>query len=207
MLPVMALWLVDTLALFRHAEPVGEPVQRKTYAEYLAAERDATIKHEFVDGQIVAMAGGTPEHARLAANVVAALVSALRGRRCGVFSSDLRVHIPATGRSTYPDVTVVCDEKQTADIDEDAIINPVVIVEILSPTTEASDRGEKFAHYRRLEALQEYVLVSQDQPRVEVYRREGDVWAPRDYGPGQAVALASLDVQLATGDIYADPLA
>jgi Uma2 family endonuclease len=185
---------------------VGEPVQRKTYAEYLAFEREAETKHEFVDGQIVAMAGGTPEHSRLAASVIQALGTALRGRRCSAFSSDLRVHIPATGRSTYPDVTVVCDERLTADVDADAIINPTVIVEILSPRTEASDRGEKFAHYRRIESLQEYVLVGQDEQRIEVYRREGDVWALRDYGPGQEAELASLDVRLAVDAIYADPL-
>lgn len=186
---------------------MGEAVQRKTYAEYLAFEGEAETKHEFVDGQIVAIAGGTPEHARLAANVSAALVAALRGRPCSVFSADLRVHVPATGRTTYPDVTVVCDERRTADVDADAITNPTVIVEILSPTTEASDRGEKFAHFRRLESLQEYVLVSQDQPRVEVYRRESDVWALRDYGPGPHAELASLDVTLSVDDIYTDPLA
>jgi Uma2 family endonuclease len=123
------------------------------------------------------------------------------------FTSDLRVHVPATGRSTYPDVTVVCDERKTAEVDPDAITNPTVIVEVLSPTTEASDRGEKFAHYRRLEALQEYVLVPQETQRVEVYRRQGDIWALRDYGPGDRVELASLDVTLSVDAFYADPLA
>lgn len=196
---------IDSVEGFRHADAVG-PVQRKAYAEYLAFERAAETKHELVDGQIVATAGGTPEHARLAANVSAALVAAPRGRPCSAFSADLRVHVPATGRSTYPDVTVVCDERRTAEIDADAIVNPTVIVEVLSPTTEASDRGEKFAHYRRLESLHEYVLVSQDEPRIEVYRREDDVWALRDYGPGQEAALASLDVTLSVDEIYADPL-
>lgn len=189
-----------------HAVDMGEPVERKAYAAYLAFERDAETKHEFVDGQIVAMAGGTPEHARLAASVIQALGAALRGRRCSAFSSDLRVHVPATGRSTYPDVTVVCDERRTADVDPDAIVNPTVIVEVLSPGTEASDRGEKFAHYRRLASLKEYVLVGQSEPRIEVYRREGDAWALRDYGPGDRVALASLDVELEVDAIYADPL-
>jgi Uma2 family endonuclease len=186
---------------------VAELVQRKTYAEYLAFERGAATKHEFVDGQIVAMAGGTPEHPRLAVNVSAALVGALRGRPCSAFSADLRVHVPATGRTTYPDVTAVRDERRTAEVDDDAIVNPTVIVEILSPSTEASDRGEKFAHYRRLESLQEYVLVSQEEQRIEVYRRENDVWALRDYGPGQAAELASLEVTLSVDEIYADPLA
>ena len=186
---------------------MGEAVQRKTYLEYLAFEAEAKTKHEFVDGQIVAMAGGTPEHARLAANVSAALVTALRGRPCSAFSADLRVHVPATGGTTYPDVTVVCDERRTADVDGDAITNPTVIVEILSPTTEASDRGEKFAHYRRLDSLREYVLVSQGEPRIEVYRRENEVWALRDYGPDQQAELASLDVTLSVDDIYTDPLA
>ena len=178
-----------------------------SYPEYLAFERAAEIKHEFIDGRVVAMAGGSPEHARLAANVAAALLVALRGRRCSAFSSDLRVHIPATGRSMYPDVTVVCDERRTASVYPDAIINPTVIVEVLSPTTEASDRGEKFAHYRRLAGLHEYVLVNQDHPRIEIYRREGDVWALREYGPGERAELSSLDVRLAVDEIYADPLA
>jgi len=186
---------------------VGAPTERVSYAEYLAFERSAETKHEFIDGLVVAMAGGTPEHSRLAMNVGVALMTALRGRRCSAFSSDLRVHVPATGRSTYPDVTVVCDERRTAEVDPDAIVNPTVIVEVLSPTTEASDRGEKFSHYRRLESLQEYVLVSQDERRVEVYRREGDIWALRDYGAGQEIELASLDAQISVDEIYADPLA
>jgi len=186
---------------------VGVPAQRVSYAEYLAFERDAETKHEFIDGAVVAMAGGTPEHSRLAMNVGVALANALRGRRCSAFSSDLRVHVPATGRSTYPDVTVVCDERRTAEVDPDAIINPTLIVEVLSPTTEARDRGEKFSHYRRLESLREYVLVSQDDVRIEVFRRQGDIWALRDYGPGQSVELASLDVRLEVDVIYDDPLA
>ncbi|MAQ17668.1 MAG: hypothetical protein CMN30_23095 [Sandaracinus sp.] len=185
---------------------MGEPAERISYGEYLAFERDAETKHEFIDGMVVAMAGGTPEHSRLAMNMGVALMNALRGRRCSAFSSDLRVHIPATGRSTYPDVTVVCDERVTAEVDPDAIVNPTVLVEVLSPTTEASDRGEKFSHYRRLDSLQEYVLVRQDEPRIEVYRREGDIWALRDYGEGQLVELASIDARLDVSAIYADPL-
>ena len=185
---------------------MGEPVERVSYAEYLDLERAAETKHEYVDGLVVAMAGGTPEHSRLSANVTVALMNALRGRRCSAFSSDLRVHVPATGRTTYPDVTVVCDERQTAALDPDAIVNPTVIVEVLSPTTEASDRGEKFGHYRRLESLREYVLVAQDEPRIEVYRREGDVWALREYRAGDAARLASLDLAIDVDAIYADPL-
>lgn len=185
---------------------MAESAERMTYAEYLEFEREAGTKHEFITGQIVAMAGGTPEHARLAVNVATALVNALRGRCCSVFSSELRVHVPATGRSTYPDVTVVCDERRTAGVDGDAIINPMVVVEVLSPATEASDRGEKFAHYRRIESLREYVLVGQREPHIEVYHHDGDSWVLREYGPGETAALASLALSLVVDEIYADPL-
>ena len=153
------------------------------------------------------MAGGTPEHARLSSRVIRALGGALEGRPCEVFTSDLRVHVAATGRTTYPDVTVVCHERRTAEADPDAITNPTLLGEVLSPTTEAGDRGEKFAHYRRIESLVEYVLVAQDEARIEVYRRQGDFWALREYGTDERAELASLGVSLDVSSIYADPLA
>jgi len=126
-----------------------------TYAEYLALEAKADGKHEYVAGTIYAMAAGTPEHARLQVSMSSALASGLRGRPCAVYSSDLRVRIDATDRATYPDVTVVCGPIQTSSVDKDAVVNPTVLVEVTSETTEAADRGEKFGHYRRLASLQE----------------------------------------------------
>jgi Uma2 family endonuclease len=120
---------VDMPGQTGHIGVMGEGAARMTYAEYLAFEESAETKHEYLDGQVVAMAGGTPEHARLCASATVLLTNALRGRRCSAFSSDLRVHVPATGRSTYPDVTVVCEKRELADVDRHAITNPILIVE------------------------------------------------------------------------------
>lgn len=184
-------------------------VQEMSYADYLAAERRAATKHEYVNGRVYAMAGGTPEHARLAAAVAGDLREALRGRPCAVYSADLRVRVVATGRSTYPDVTVVCGALERAGDDADAVVNPTVIVEVLSDTTEADDRSDKWAHYQRLPSLREYVLVGQRQPRIEVFSRDPstpDVWRYRDHGPGARLELPSLAVSIALDAIYADPL-
>lgn len=160
-----------------------------SYAEYLALERSSQTKHEYVDGHVYAMAGGSTEHARLAARLIAQLVQALTGRPCEVFSSDLRVRNVETGRSTYPDVTVVCGRIERAPDDEHAATNPRLIAEILSETTESHDRGDKWRDYRRLGSLQSNVLVSQTEPLVEVYRRAGDVWQYQAAGPGQRLEL------------------
>lgn len=179
------------------------------YAEYLALERSATQKHEYVNGRVYAMAGGSPEHARLAGAVIAALTTALRGKPCAAFSSDLRVRILATGRATYPDVTVVCGKLERAEDDPDAVTNPGVIVEVLSDTTESDDRGDKWAHYQRVPSLREYVLVSQRTQRIEVYSRDREqagLWHYREHEAGAQVELPSLGVSLAVDDVYANPL-
>jgi Uma2 family endonuclease len=195
-----------------------------TYADYLAAEAASDIRHEYLRGEVYAMAGGTPTHARLAMAVGVALSNALSGRPCGVFGSDLRVRIEATDLSTYPDAVVVCGKLEHADSDPHAATNPILLVEVLSDSTEASiaslsrfavpsreayDRGEKFAHYRRLPSLREYVLVSQREARLEAYYKNADgAWVLDEAGPGQALTLRSLpDVRLDVDGIYRDPLA
>ena len=178
-----------------------------SYAEYLAGEGAAEVKHEFIRGEVFAMAGGTPEHGRLAISLAQALMNALQGRPCAVFSSDVRVRIEATNRSTYPDLSVVCGKRQTAKDDRDAITNPIVVVEVLSDSTEASDRGEKFLDYRHLPSLMEYVLVSQRAPRLEVFRREGDHWTLYEAAAGESIRLSSLDVSLSVDDVFRDPTA
>jgi Uma2 family endonuclease len=141
--------------------------------------------------------------------VMAELVVALRGRPCRAYGSDLRVRVDATDLSTYPDITVVCGSLETSVIDRHAATNPIVIVEVLSESTEAYDRGEKFAHYRRIPSLREYVLVSQHKPRIESYfKNEQGIWMLSEAGAGEKLALAafegvSLDVDL----IYRNPLA
>ncbi len=153
------------------------------------------------------MAGGTFEHGRLAAAVTVALTLGLRGRPCAVVNSDVRVRIEATDRTTYPDVTVVCGQRQASPTDQHAVTNPTVLVEVLSEGTELSDRTEKFAHYKRLPSLLEYVLVNQRMKKIEVYRRDEQGWLLVEAGAGERLTLKSIDVVLDIDDIYFDPLA
>lgn len=142
-----------------------------SYAEYLAFEEASETKHEYLDGEVFAMAGGTITHSALAMAVGTALSNALRDRRCRVLSSDARVRSKKTRLATYPDVTVVCQSIEVDDDDAHGVLNPTLIVEVLSESTEGYDRGAKAAHYRRIPSLREYVLVSQREPLIEVYRR------------------------------------
>ena len=182
--------------------------KRVSYVDDLAAEATSDVKHEWLDGEVWAMAGGTPEHSALAASVTIALGNALRGRPCRVFSSDLRIRSPEAGLATYPDVAVVRGRLETHPEDPDAATNPVVIVEVLGDSTEAIDRGKKLSHYRRLASLREVVFVSQHEPRLERYHRGDDGrWVLDEAGPGEAVELAAIGARLAVDDVYFDPLA
>lgn len=178
-----------------------------TYDEYLALEARSETKHEYVRGEMLAMAGGTPEHAALATAMAIALGIALRGRPCRVYSSDLRVRVRETDLATYPDVTVVCGRLETADDDRHAAANPIVLVEVLSESTEAHDRGTKFAHYRHLASLREYVLVAQHERRIEVYRRNPEGrFELFEAGAGETFELTSIGATVAVDEIYANPL-
>jgi Uma2 family endonuclease len=180
---------------------------RLTYAEYVALERAGETKHEYLDGQVRAMAGGTIEHGRLTSRFNYLVRVALAGRPCEAFSPDTKIRIEASNRTTYADVFVVCGALERSTTDPEAVVNPVVIVEGLSASTEAYDRGEKFRHYRRLASLREYVLVAQDQPLVEVWRRDGDAWRVEEYGPKDAARLKSLEAAISVAALYEDPLA
>ena len=174
-----------------------------SYAEYLERERETGLKHEWLDGEIFAMAGGSPEHARLIAAVTHALSSMVDPARCRVYTAELKIRVAASGLATYPDVTVVCGPLQLDPTDPHAVVNPTVVVEVLSPTTEAYDRGEKWAHYRRIPSLQAYVLVEQFRPRVEVYERaSSDAFLHRVAGPGERLALACLGGALAVDALH-----
>ena len=178
-----------------------------SYPEYLAAEAVSDVRHEFLNGEVWAMAGGTPEHAALAASMIGELRAALRGKPCRTYSADLRIRVPETGLSTYPDVAVVCGELVTAAGDVHAAVNPVVLVEVLSEATEGYDRGAKAAHYRRIPSLREYVLVSQAEPRIEVHRRsESGRWEILEARPGESIELTSLGISLDVAAVYANPL-
>ena len=187
-------------------EPAPEPYV--IYAEYLAREEKSDARHEWLDGVIYDMSGGTPDHAGLAATIIGALSAQVRGKRCRVYSADLKVRVLATGLSTYADVCVVCGQLEVDPDDRNAAVNPVVLVEVLSDSTEAYDRGEKFAHYRRIPSLAEYVLVSQRAPKIEVFRRnEAGKWVlAEDASAGEAAPLVSIGCVLSVDEVYADPL-
>ena len=179
-----------------------------TFAEYLQRERAGDTKHELLHGEIFAMAGGTPEHARLAMRVGSALGAQLLGRPCEVFSSDLLLRVLATGLATYPDLTVVCGKLERDPEDANTVVNPVVLIEVLSESTERYDRGEKFAHYRRIPSLKEYVLVSQHEPRIEVFQRneDGTSWTLRVAEASESARLTSIGCELVVDGVYANPL-
>lgn len=183
------------------------PHVRYTMAEYLALEAHANVRHEFLDGVIYALAGGTPEHGAIVMRVGAALVEQLRGKRCNVYSSDVRVRVVATGLTTYPDLSIVCGTEERDAEDRLALVNPVVLIEVTSASTEAYDRGEKPDNYCKIPSLQEVVFVSHREPKIEVRRRDADDWTSASAGPGQAASLWSIDCRLDVDDIYRDPLA
>lgn len=182
---------------------------RYTFDDYLRVEDDSAVKHEFVNGQILAMSGGTPAHAGVTSNVSRLLGNALDGQPCRVFSPDLRVRVAATGIGTYADVTVICGkvELDPADPKRHTALNPRVLVEVLSPSTEDYDRGDKLGHYKLIPSLAEVVLIAHDRREVEVVRREPDgSWSRHISRDGEAVHLASLGCDLPVSAIYLDPL-
>lgn len=181
---------------------------RYTRAEYVALERSSNVRHEYLDGTIYAMAGRSPEHAALAVNVSTLLHVGIRGRPCRVHSSDLRVRVTDTGLETYPDVTVVCGRAEADAEDPNAICNPIVLVEITSPSTEEYDRGDKVEHYKRVASLREIALVSHRERLVEVLRRDDDgTWSRHEARAGETIRLVSIGCDLPVAEVYRDPLA
>lgn len=177
---------------------------RLSEAEYLAKERASDHKHEYVDGEMVAMAGGSPRHNIIATNIAGALWGRLRGGPCRPLNSDQRVHVRETGLYTYPDVTVLCGPPETHPEDRNTLCNPRVIFEVLSSSTEAYDRGAEFGHYRRSPSLVEYVLVSQHERLVEHFRRTDDGhWILTEFRDG-VVRLPALGCELPLDEIYLD---
>jgi Uma2 family endonuclease len=183
---------------------MSNPVQRLfSYDEYLALEAESLEKHEYLQGEVLGMGGGTPTHAALASQVTLAIGPALRDGPCRLYSSDLRVCVEDTGLTTYPDLTVICGPLRPAPHDANAATNPTVLVEVLSPSTEAFDRGEKFAHYRQIPSLHDYVLVGSEVARVEVYHRLGDgSWRLTMAETGASVRVESLGLDLAVDALY-----
>lgn len=174
-----------------------------TPEDYLAGEQNATIKHEYHDGEVYAMAGASESHNLITGNLYSQLRSHLRGSPCQIFFADIKVQIESQNRFYYPDLLVTCDlrDRETRYYKK----HPKLVIEILSDSTEAFDRGDKFQHYRHLESLEEYVLVSQTHPSVDVFRRTGDrTWRFQSYGADETVCFASLEFECAIATIYED---
>lgn len=182
---------------------------RFSFAEYAELVADKGMKLEFLDGQVWAMSGGTPDHARVTTNVSTLLSGALRGRPYAVYSPDLRVRSKKTGLGTYADVTVICGgvELDPDDPKRHTATNPRVLVEVLSPSTEENDRGTKLEHYMTIPSVAEVVLVSHDARAIEIVRREADgTWSMTKTSNEGVAHLTSLDVALSLDEVYRDPL-
>jgi Uma2 family endonuclease len=182
----------------------SEPKPYMSVEEYLEFERQAERKHEYLNGEVFAMAGASRRHVLIVTNLVRELGQHLRPRPCEVYSTDLRLRVTPTGLFTYPDVIVVCGEPRFAPEDPDTLLNPLLIVEVLSESTKNYDRGEKFRHYRALESLQEYLLVAQETVHVEHYvRQEDGSWRLTETeDPAAAIQLASIGCLLPVATIY-----
>jgi len=174
-----------------------------TPEEYLDIERKSEIRSEYINGRMIAMSGASWRHSIVSGNLFRELSSQLRGRACEAHTNDLRVKVSPTGMYTYPDIVALCGEAELEDEHLDTLLNPSVIIEVLSDSTEAYDRGEKFAHYRRIDTLREYVLVSQNKIRIEHYRRDADQWILSEVsGPDAALHLESIDCHVPVSTIY-----
>jgi Uma2 family endonuclease len=176
-----------------------------TEQDYLTGERSSMEKHEYYRGAVYAMAGSSEQHNLIAINLAALLRAHLRGGPCRVCPSDMRVKILHTTLYTYPDLTIVCGPSRFVEPDKrDTLINPIVLIEILSPSTELYDRGAKFQHYRTIETLQEYILVAQHTAHVERFtRQEANEWVLSEaIGLDASVPIAAIHAQLSLRDIY-----
>ena len=181
-----------------------QPQRRYTPEEYLTLERKAEYKSEYVNGAIFAMSGASERHNVIVLNIGASLHAQFRNRPCRVYASDMRVKVSQTGLYAYPDIVALCGEPQFDDAQKDILLNPAVIIEVLSPSTEAYDRGGKFEHYRKLASLAEYLLVSQEKPRIEHYVRQPDnLWLLSEASSLQdTVHLPSINCSLSVANVY-----
>jgi Uma2 family endonuclease len=181
-----------------------QPKPYLTPEEYLALERQAEIKSEYWQGEVYALAGASRRHNLVAANLTAALNLQLKNRPCEAYVSDMRVKVARADHYSYPDVTVVCGQAEFEDRSEDTLLNPTVLIEVLSPSTEAYDRGAKFEFYRTLESLTDYLLISQSKPIIEHFARQPDErWLLSTYKGLEAVAaIPSIGCELRLADVY-----
>ncbi len=182
---------------------MADPATRlHTYAEYLLAEEGSAVKHEYYQGHLLAMAGGTVEHSLLKTNLTGLFVAALRGRPCRAFDADLRTRVEASDLTTYPDLAVICGPIARSAIDRNALVNPTLLVEVLSPSTAVYDLGEKFRHYTAIPSLRAYLVVDSSAVGVHLYERDGDRWTVRLFGAGDVVPIGCLEIDLAVDVVY-----
>ena len=184
---------------------VSQAVHRVHYSfpEYVALEEVSTVRHEYLDGQIYAMAGGTPEHGALKVAAIGLLFGQLREGRCRALDSDVRVRVLATGLSTYPDLSIVCGPRRLDPGDKNTVVNPIVLIEVTSKSTEAYDRTEKFDHYRQIPSLEEYVVISHREREIEVRRRGPDgEWPTTVAHKGERLELRSVACVLEVDALY-----
>ena len=181
-----------------------QPKVRITPQEYLELERNAEIKSEYLDGEIFAMSGATREHTKIVVNLATELNNQFVDRPCEVYAIDMRTKVSPTGLYTYPDIAAVCGEPQFEDPHSDTLISPQLIIEVLSESTESYDRGKKFAHYRTIDSLREYVLVSQTECRIERFTRQDDGnWLyTENTDPDGSIELTSVACRLSLSRVY-----
>jgi len=184
---------------------LAQKATRLSEAEYLRLDRLAEFRSEFFDGEVFAMAGGTRAHSLIATNLARELSAALKETDCVTYNADLRVKTQATGLFTYPDVSVVCGDQRFLDAEQDTLLNPSLIIEVLSDATEACDRGKKFEHYRQIPSFREYLLVSQKEPRIEQFIRQDDgTWNLKESAGLQAhLKLEPVNVTLRLTEVFA----
>lgn len=181
------------------------PRIRMSEDEYLAFERASEERHEYIDGEIFAMCGGSGAHSEIGSGFNRVLGTALLSRRCKVYTPHLRIYIPASRRYVYPDVSVVCARPEFKGDKNDILLNPRVIVEVLSPSTEDYDRDDKFTHYKTIPSLAHYVLASQEKPLVEVFTRQQDgSWTCVKYEAGDKIALPAIECEFEVDQVYAN---
>lgn len=182
--------------------PLPAPQHRYSFAEYLEIEEIARVRHEFYQGEIYAMAGGTPEHAAMAAEIMAILGRQLGGTSCRVYSSDLRVRVLSTGLATYPDVTVICGGSERDPESPTHVTNPKLVVEVLSSSTAEYDRSQKLQHYQQIPSLDAVVLVNHEHQDIDLWTRSGSTWTCRRFGEGDTVPLEAVGCTLPVEAVY-----
>jgi Uma2 family endonuclease len=183
---------------------ISTQLHRYSFSDYLVVEEVGTVRHEFLNGEIYAIAGGSVLHAALSAAMLASLHAQLRGR-CRVYSSDLRIRVSATGLASYADVTIVCGSIDTDPENADTVVNPTALIEVLSPNTMDFDLGEKFEHYKQIPSLRAVIYVWQDRRQIEVRDRTPDGgWQVRTAAQGQEALIEALDCRIDVETLYAD---